>query len=171
MGSGAVRAGIAACAVSAFLLTASATAAPLPVQIAPQPGPPSSAPAQPRYVPGELVVRFRPGTSAGERRSLNAAQGAAEKRRLLVPRGFLLRLPDGRDVPAAARAYERNPNVEFAHPNYIAAPVATTPNDPSFSLAVGPAQHRPDGQRRRGHRRTPTSTPRRRGTSPRAAPP
>jgi hypothetical protein len=82
-------------------------------------------------------VRFRPGASAGQRRSLNAAQGAAEKRRLLVPRGFLLRLPDGRDVPAAARAYERNPNVEFAHPNYIAAPVATTPNDSSFSLLWG----------------------------------
>ena len=137
MGSGAVRAGVAACAVSAFLLTGSATAAPLPVQTAAQPGAPSSAPAQPRYVPGELVVRFRPGAAAAERRSLNAAQGASEKRRLLVPRAFLLRLAKGRDVPAAARAYERNPNVEFAHPNYIAEPVSTTPNDSSFSLLWG----------------------------------
>jgi subtilisin family serine protease len=137
MGFWAVRAGFAACAASAFLLTATATAAPLPAPTAPQPGTPSSAPAQPRYVPGELVVRFKPGTGAAERRTLNAAQGASEKQRLLVPRAFLLRLRNGRDVPAAARTYERNPNVEFAHPNYIAAPVSTTPNDSSFSLLWG----------------------------------
>jgi subtilisin family serine protease len=120
-----------------FLLTASATAAPLPVRIAAQPGAPSSAPAQPRYVPGELVVRFAPGTAAGERRSLNAAQGATEKQSLLVPRAFLLRLPGGRNIPVAAAAYERSPNVEFAHPNYIAEPVSTTPNDSSFSSLWG----------------------------------
>ena len=93
--------------------------------------------APPRYVPDELVVRFTPGTAADQRRSLNAGQGATEKQRLLVPRAYLLRLSQGRDVPAAARAYERNPNVEFAHPNYIAEPVSTTPNDPSFSSLWG----------------------------------
>ena len=82
-------------------------------------------------------MRFAPGTAADERRSLNAAQGATEKQRLLVPRAYLLRLAKGRDVPAAARAYERNPNVEFAQPNYIAEPVSTTPNDSSFSSLWG----------------------------------
>ncbi len=82
-------------------------------------------------------MRFTPGTAADERRSLNAGQGATEKQRLLVPRAYLLRLAKGREVPAAARAYERNPNVEFAHPNYIAEPVSTTPNDSSFSSLWG----------------------------------
>jgi subtilisin family serine protease len=40
-------------------------------------------------------------------------------------------------VPAAVRAYERSPNVEFAQPNYIARPVATTPNDTSFPFLWG----------------------------------
>ena len=151
MGFAALRAGVAACAVSAFLLTGSATAASLPVRTAAHPGPPSSAPAQPRYVPGELVVRFAPGTAADERRSLNAAQVATEKQRLLVPRAYLLRLAKGRDVPAAARAYERNPNVEFAHPNYIAETGFDDPERLVVLFAVGAAQHRPDGERRRGH--------------------
>ncbi len=71
----------------------------------------------PGYVPGELVVRFEPGTTASERQSLNAAQNADVRRALLVPRAYLLRLPKDRDVRAAQRAYERNPNVKYAEPN------------------------------------------------------
>ena len=128
---------LAACVVTSLMLAAGASAAPIPVSKAPQAGAPSSPPAQAPYVQGELIVRFTPGAAAGDRRALNAAQGAQEERRLLVPRAFLLRLPAGRDVPAAARAYERNPNVQFAEPNYIGRPVATTPNDTSFPLLWG----------------------------------
>ncbi len=53
-------------------------------------------------------------------------------RGLLVPRVFLVRLPPGRDIGAAAAAYERRPNVEYAEPNYIARPAATVPNDTRF---------------------------------------
>ena len=131
-------AGFVAC-ISACLLAAgtSASAAPVPVPPAPLSGPAASPPPQARHVPDELIVRFTPGATAAERRALNAAQGATERRRLLVPRAFLLRLPRGRDVAAAARAYERNPNVAYAEPNFIAAPVATTPNDPSFGQLWG----------------------------------
>jgi subtilisin family serine protease len=130
-------AGFLAGIAAACLLAGGARAAPLPVPSAPLPGGPGSAAPQARFVPGELIVRFKPGTAASERSALNSAQGARELRRLLVPRAFLLRLPNGRDVRAAGRAYERNPNVEFAEPNYIDAPVATTPNDPSFSQLWG----------------------------------
>jgi subtilisin family serine protease len=84
------------------------------------------------YVPGELIVRFDPGTSASERQSLNAAQNADVRRALLVPRAYLLRLPKDRDVGAAQRAYERNPNVQYAEPNYVGQLFAT-PNDPFFT--------------------------------------
>ena len=120
--------------VAACLLAAGAAAAPVPP--APLPGGAASSPPRARYVPGELIVRFTPGATADERRALNASQGATERRRLLVPRAFLMRLPRARDVPAAARAYERNPNVEYAEPNFIAAPAAT-PNDPSFGQLWG----------------------------------
>ena len=39
-----------------------------------------------------------------------------------VPRAYLLRLPKDRDVRAAQRAYERDPNVHYAEPNYIDEP-------------------------------------------------
>jgi hypothetical protein len=113
MGLRAVQGGVAAALAACFLLGASAQAASVPVPSAPLPGPATSG-SHALYVPGELVVRFRPGTPATERRALNASHGAREQRRLHVPRAFLLTLPGGRDVRAAAAAYERNPNVEFA---------------------------------------------------------
>jgi subtilisin family serine protease len=133
---GAAAAAFAAVCMAAALAPAPALPAPLPVGAAAQPGGPGSAPSA-RYVPDQLIVRFTPGATAAARRSLNASQGAREERALRVPRAFLLRLPAGRDVPAAAQAYERNPNVAYAEPNYIGEPVSTTPNDASFSLLWG----------------------------------
>src|SRR6185503_11623230 len=92
---------LAAIAAAGCIVASSAIAAP---------------PALPSYVPGELIVRFEPGTAASERSALNKAQGARERRQLAVPRAFLLRLPKGDDVRAAERAYERNPNVQYAQP-------------------------------------------------------
>ena len=89
------------------------------------------------HVPHELVVRFEPGTSASQRSSLNAAQGADVRRALLLPRAYLLRLPKDRDVRAAQRAYERNPNVQYAEPNFTMELDATFPSDPQFSLLWG----------------------------------
>ena len=119
------------------LLAASASAAPLPGPIAQLPLQTGASPAQTDYVPHELVVRFKPGTAASERSSLNAAQNARVQRDLLVPRAYLLRLSKGRDVRTAQRAYERNPNVQYAEPNYIFGLDATFPTDPQFSLLWG----------------------------------
>ena len=99
----------------------------------------------PDYVPRRadrpLRARHEPPPSGS---SLNAAQNADVRRGLLLPRAYLLRLPKDRDVRAAQRAYERNPNVQYAEPNYIGQLFAT-PNDPVFTRpsACGPAQHRP----------------------------
>jgi subtilisin family serine protease len=103
-------------------------------QVSPGGGTPSAAPA---FVPEQLLVRFRPGTSAADRAAANRAERAQEIRGLLVPRVFLLRLPPGRDVGAAAAAYERRPDVEYAEPNFIDRPVATVPNDTSFNQLWG----------------------------------
>jgi len=45
----------------------------------------------------------------------------------------VVRLPRGSDVGSAVAAYSRNPNVEFAEPNYIATKYSV-PNDPFYSL-------------------------------------
>ena len=114
-----------ACLVTAG--TAGAQLAPLPV--VPLPAPVTT--PGPDYVPGELIVRYKPGTAASERSSLNAAQDARVRRGLELPRAYLLRLPEDRDVRAAQRAYERDPNVQYAEPNHILQ-LSATPNDPGF---------------------------------------
>ena len=120
-------------AAIACLVATSAAAAPnLPIGNPPQLPPPTAAPSsRPDFVPGELIVRFKPGTAASERSALNAAQGASVRRGLLVPRAYLLKLPKDRDIRAAQRAYERNPNVQYAEPNGIGE-LMLTPSEPAF---------------------------------------
>ena len=144
-------AAVAACLAAGWLLTSNAVAAPLPVPTAAQPAAPGSAPAPPRYVSGELIVRFRPGAAAAERNSLNTAQGAREQRRMLVPRAFLLRLANGRDVPAAARAYEQQPERRLRAAELHRRARLDNSERLVVLSPVGAAQHRPDGERRGGH--------------------
>ena len=122
---------VAGGAAFSCLLVVSAGAAPLPGPTAQLPLQTGASPAQTDYVPHELVVRFKPGTAASERSALNAAQNARVEQDLLVPRAYLLRLSKGRDVRAAQRAYERNPNVQYAEPNFNARLLAT-PTEPAF---------------------------------------
>ncbi|MFN8369290.1 MAG: S8 family serine peptidase [Bacteriovoracaceae bacterium] len=46
-----------------------------------------------------------------------------------------VKLRSGKDMSEAIEEYERNPNVEYAQPNYIYHLQSTTPNDPKFSEA------------------------------------
>ena len=65
----------------------------------------ADAPADPGYVPGQLLVRF---------------DGAGEQ---------LLKLPPGVDLPTAERALDANPAVDYAIPNYVAH-ASSVPDDP-----------------------------------------
>ena len=65
------------------------------------------------------------------------------RRGLLLPRAYLLRLPKDRDVRAAQRAYERNPNVQYAEPNYIGRAARDTRTTRASRLTLGSEQHRP----------------------------
>ena len=112
----------------------SPAASQVPPTVPPSGGGPSASPA---FVPDQLLVRFRPGASAADRAAANRAERVQEIRGLRVPRVFLLRLPAGRDVGAAAASYERRPNVEYAEPNFIDRPAAAVPNDPSFNQLWG----------------------------------
>ncbi len=94
--------------------------------------PPAAAGAAAKYVPGQLLVRFRPGTPRAWQEAAHAGLKAQTLRRYRsVENLTLVRLPDGMSVEEAARLYRRDPNVLYAEPDYIVHADAT-PNDPRF---------------------------------------
>jgi hypothetical protein len=72
---------------------------------------------RPDYVPGELIVKFKPGVSAAERADAVADRDARLKRSLDVPQTALARVPGGADLDRTIRAVERDPRVAYAEPN------------------------------------------------------
>lgn len=94
------------------------------------------------YMPGELIVRFKPGAALDARdgrvasgiQSLDALNErfdikSAEK----LPSGsYVLKSGTAVDVPYAASLYEKDQNVVFAEPNALRQ-LYSVPNDPWFS--------------------------------------
>jgi subtilisin family serine protease len=93
----------------------------------------------PEYVPGEVVVRFRAGTSAAARTSTLASAEGQLVQSLGLPGATLVELADGVSVEAAVAELESDPDVLYAEPNYIYR-LSTVPNDPDFDLTWGLSQ-------------------------------
>jgi subtilisin family serine protease len=89
-----------------------------------------------RFVPGELLVRFRSNVDPPARSSLLGALDATTKRRLPLPGLQLVRIGSGESVPQAAAAFKRRPEVRYAEPNFIYQ-VQATPNDPRYDELWG----------------------------------
>jgi subtilisin family serine protease len=83
-------------------------------------------------IPGEALVRFRPGTSPERRASIDRMIGGMLERRLLLPRTELVHVGRGQTVQELIARYQRLPEVVYAEPNSIAT-VAAVPNDPFLS--------------------------------------
>jgi serine protease len=85
------------------------------------------------YVPGEVIVQFRAGvTAAGQDRALLALRSRPTASDLRwVAGGAVLFDPTEPDATVLAAQLRRQPEVEFAEPNYLYRPSAT-PNDPGF---------------------------------------
>jgi thermitase len=81
-------------------------------------------------VPGEAIVRFETGTTAGERRSARAAADVSLDRGLRLAQTQVVEV-DG-SVAAAVRRLERQPDVAFAQPNYRYRALAQAPDDSFF---------------------------------------
>lgn len=85
------------------------------------------------YVPGEVLVKYKGGTSTRAQASAASAVGtggavgppAASKR---------LELRAGTSVAGAVHKLRRDPRVEYAVPNYIAHASGLVPDDPAFRL-------------------------------------
>jgi len=84
------------------------------------------------YVPGELIVKFKPGVPVA--RKALSVQG--QKVRDFAFIGAEHWKIGKSSVEAAVAALEANPDVEYAEPNYLLYALET-PNDPSLSLLWG----------------------------------
>jgi subtilisin family serine protease len=97
----------------------------------------ASAPEQGRkFVPGELLVRFRSGVGARARSTVLDALDATTKRRLPLPGLQLVRIAGGESVPEAIASFERRAQVRYAEPNFIFR-IEATPDDPRFGELWG----------------------------------
>lgn len=89
-----------------------------------------AAPADAAYRPDEVIVRYAPGTSAGQQRAVQRAVGTRAGRSA-GPATRVLRITDGEGVRQTARELQGQPGVRYAVPNHIAraSAVGFFPND------------------------------------------
>jgi len=85
------------------------------------------------FVPGEVLVKFRPGTPGAEVAAAHRQAGGQPREVIPGIDVQVVRVPPGRER-AAVEAYRRNPNVAFAEVNgfYSATQTSWSPNDPYY---------------------------------------
>jgi subtilisin family serine protease len=110
------------------------SAAARPVSAVPRPSPtvapPVASPTAP-HVPGEILIKFRPGALATERAGVRANLGASTRRRFRSGAEHW-KLPPGLSTEKALERLARNPFVQYAEPNYIVQ-AERLPDDPRFA--------------------------------------
>lgn len=86
----------------------------------------------PKWQPGEIIVKFKRGVSEDVIREINQRHGSSVLS--ISKRGQFrrLRIPRNRTAEEMVAIYSRNPNVEYAEPNFIASALMI-PNDPYYS--------------------------------------
>ncbi|MGH9348472.1 MAG: S8 family serine peptidase [Vicinamibacterales bacterium] len=84
------------------------------------------------YVPGRVIVKFRPGAGSQARTAaLAAVPGAKDDARPRHADFSVIDIPQASDVRAAARTLGSRPDVEYAEPVYVRT-LQARPNDPSY---------------------------------------
>lgn len=80
----------------------------------------SRKPAEPSYVPGEVVVRFHDSVDSARSNEIVEAEGARTKTILKRTGVHLILLPKGMEVDRAVERFQGYPEVLSAEPNYRA---------------------------------------------------
>jgi general secretion pathway protein D len=75
--------------------------------------------ANKRFVPGELLVKFREGVPEETARSIISQKGATVIKFMDKLRVYLLKLRESQSVEEAVQEFSELPGVEYAEPNYI----------------------------------------------------
>ena len=96
-----------------------------------------------RHVDYELIVKFKDKASPDNSMVNRASSRAHSKTGAVVKRTFrkfkgmqLIKLPQNSSMKNALRFYLKNPDMEYAEPNYIVN-ATSTPNDPDFNNLWG----------------------------------
>lgn len=103
-------------------------------------------PKAPGYVPRQLLVRFKPGTSQTAINQLNASTGATAQQQIEGIDVWQLELPPTLSVDAAQKLYASSDIVSFAEPNRVYSatqPLADTsvpPDNAGNGVYVSPGQ-------------------------------
>ena len=88
-------------------------------------------PAAPDYVPGQVVVGYKSGTTAKVTRNLTTRMGVRQAGTAPSSGEQVVRVPEGVTVHQEASRLQAQPGVAYAVPNYIAHAAASwIPNDP-----------------------------------------
>lgn len=83
------------------------------------------------YASGEILVKFKPTLSANAVADLIEAYQSHPIKKLKNLDVYRIQIPNNYSVEEMVYAFDRNPDVEYAEPNYIAR-IAATPNDLLF---------------------------------------
>jgi subtilisin family serine protease len=97
-------------------------------------GPALAAPA-PKTIPGEILIKFRPGTPAAEQARVHRDVGAQTLNRFGII-GVEHWKVSGVSAEAAIARLQRNPNVAYVEPNFVIE-LDVVPNDPRFPELYG----------------------------------
>jgi serine protease len=84
-----------------------------------------------RYVPGEIIVKFKPGVRDEVIRDLNQRHGCSVLSSSRFAGFRRLRIPKGKTVEEMVEIYSKNPNIDYAESNSIAY-TFWAPNDPLY---------------------------------------
>lgn len=123
--------------VTAMLLAFSGVV--LAQQTGPDPSPSSSAED---FVSGEILVKFKSGTSKAAKDETHRQQGTQVKENLrkpgsqVAPDIQVIEVSPG-DEDTKSEEYKRDKKVEYAEPNFLYQPSATTANDADFANLYG----------------------------------
>ena len=90
-----------------------------------------------KYVPGELLVKFRSGVSRHLARATHRFLGSRAIKRFRRINVEHIKIPEGWSVEEALEIYLDDPDVEYAEPNYYRYATARTPDDTEFSKLWG----------------------------------
>lgn len=83
-----------------------------------QPQAPQVAQRGEQYLPGEFLVKFKPGTTAADIQFLNSHHNIHQISRISGIDVYRLRLPQGLSVEEAVKIYNQSGIVEYAEPNF-----------------------------------------------------
>jgi subtilisin family serine protease len=93
--------------------------------------PATMAPVALEAVPGEIIVRYKPGTDRNARAAAREQAGVLRRRALPLADTHLVGVAPGTDTDNALATLNAHPAVRYAEPNFIRYPQAL-PDDPRF---------------------------------------